>query len=120
MEAALNNDIVANDDSGTGRTENGYVNVSSADPADSPSRELARYAQRYIPGLRTELVFRANRFARGGDHSAFVTNGFAAVRFTTPAENQQSQHTASDTFEKSSPEYTARVARVNAAWQASG
>lgn len=119
IEAMLNNDIVGNDDAGNGFKESGLVRVFSDDPADSVSRELARYvrlcAQRYVPGFRADLVLRADRFSRGGDHSPFVADGFAGVRFTTAAENLPVQHTANDTFDKASPGYTANVARVNGA-----
>jgi hypothetical protein len=97
--------------------------VFSEEPADSPSRELARYiretAQRYLPSFKAEPVFRQDRFARGGDHSPFNANGFTAVRFTSAAENLGIQHTANDTYDKSSPEYATNVARVNAAVAAS-
>jgi hypothetical protein len=123
IDAVLNNDIVGNDDAGNGLKESGLVHVFSDDPADSVSRELARYirscAQRYVPGFRAELVFRSDRFSRGGDHTPFVANGMAGVRFTTPAENLPVQHTANDTFDKASPGYTANVARVNGAALAS-
>jgi hypothetical protein len=119
IEAVLNNDIVGNDITGLGRADNSLVHVFSEDPDDSASRELARYirdtAQRYVPSFKADLVFRADRFSRGGDHTPFNTDGFAAVRFTTPAENLGVQHTAEDTFEKASPAYTTSVARVNAA-----
>ncbi len=119
IEAVLNNDIVGNDVSGNGRSENGLVHVFSDEPADSLSRELARYvrdmAMSYVPSFKADLVFRADRFSRGGDHTPFSTDGFAAVRFTTPAENLGVQHTADDTLDKTSPSYTANVARVNAA-----
>jgi hypothetical protein len=123
IEAMFNNDIVGNDVSGNGRKEDGLVHVFSEDPDDSPSRELARYireaGQRYVPGFKAELVFRNDRFGRGGDHTGFNQNGFTAVRFTTAAENLESQHTANDTLEKTSPSYNANVARVNAAGLAS-
>ena len=123
IEAVLNNDIIGNDVGGDGQTANRLVNVYSDDPADSPSRTLARYvketAERYVPGMKANPVFRADRFGRGGDHTPFAANGFAAVRFTTPVENLQAQHSANDTFDKASPAYTAMVARVNAAAAAS-
>lgn len=119
IEAVFNNDIVGNDVSGSGRTENGLVHVFSEDPNDSASRQLARYvrdaAQRYVPGFKADLVFRNDRFGRGGDHTPFNQDGFTAVRFTTAAENLESQHTANDTLEKTAPRFTANVARVNAA-----
>lgn len=123
IEAVFNNDIVGNDVSGNGHAENGLVHIYSEDPDDSPSRELARYirdsAQRYVPGFTADLVFRNDRFGRGGDHTPFNQDGFTAVRFTTAAENLESQHTANDTLEKTSPSYNANVARVNAAGLAS-
>lgn len=119
IEAVLNNDIVGNDVAGDGRSENRLVHVFSPEPADSPSRELARYirdmAQRYVPAFQADTVFREDRFGRGGDHTPFALDGFAAVRFTTPAENLGSQHNADDTYDKTSRDYTANVARVNAA-----
>ncbi len=119
IEAVLNNDIVGSETTNTGRTENSYVHVFSEEPMDSGPRAVARYvretAMRYVPGFRVEPVFRADRFSRGGDHTAFTLNGFSAVRFTTPAENLPVQHSANDTFDKASPTYTAQVARVNAA-----
>ncbi len=123
IEAVFNNDIVGYDVTGDGRASNGYVHVFSDEPADSLSREVARYvrecAQRYVPGFRAEPIFRADRFSRGGDHTPFVSDGFAGIRFTTPVENLGIEHTANDTFDKTSPTYTANVARVNGAALAS-
>ncbi len=123
IEAVLNNDVVGVSVAGNGHAENGLVHVFSEEPADSASRELARYiretAQRYLPAFKAEPVFRQDRFARGGDHSPFNANGFAAVRFTSAAENLGIQHTANDTFDKSSPDYATFVARVNGAALAS-
>jgi len=123
IEAVLNNDVVGVSVAGDGHAENGLVHVFSEEPVDSASRELARYiretAQRYVPAFKAEPVFRQDRFARGGDHSPFNANGFAAVRFTSAAENLGIQHTADDTFDKSSPDYTTFVARVNGAALAS-
>ena len=119
IEAVLNNDIVGSETTNMGRTENSYVHVFSDEPADSGPRAVARYvretAQRYVPGFRVEPVLRADRFSRGGDHTPFALDGFSAVRFTTPAENLPIQHSANDTFDKSSPTYTSQVARVNVA-----
>ncbi|HYA17415.1 MAG TPA: M20/M25/M40 family metallo-hydrolase [Bryobacteraceae bacterium] len=119
IEAVLNNDVVGNDVSGNGRAETSFVHVFSEDPDDSTSRELARYIrdcqQKYVPAFRAELVFRNDRFGRGGDHTPFNQDGFTAVRFTTVAENLGAQHSAGDTLDKTSATYTANVARVNGA-----
>jgi hypothetical protein len=123
IDAVFNNDIVGSDDAGNGLRASGLVHVFSEEPADSSSRELARYirdcAQRYVPGFSASPVFRNDRFGRGGDHFPFVMDGYPGVRFTSAAENLKAQHTARDTFEISSPAYTANVARVNAAALAS-
>ena len=123
IDGLFNNDIIGSDVTGNGETSNRYVNVYSADPEDSPMRELARYMKdmnaRYQPGFDVNLVFRHDRFGRGGDHSPFAAAGFPAIRITTPMENFSNQHTATDTFQNTSPKYTALVVRANAAGIAS-
>ncbi len=123
IEAVLNNDIIGSDIAGDGRTDNHRLNVFSEDPQDSPSRQLARYiremGERYVPAMNVDPVFRADRFGRGGDHTPFNLEGFAAVRFSTPTENFANQHSISDTFANTSPAYTTRVIKINAAAAAS-
>jgi putative aminopeptidase FrvX len=119
IEAVFNNDIIGSDKTGNGETSNRYVNVFSEEPNDSLSRQAARYlkemAERYQPGFSVNMVFRHDRFGRGGDHSPFNATGFAAVRITTPMENFSNQHTATDTFANTAPAYTALVTKANAA-----
>lgn len=119
VDGVLNMDIIGDDTAGNGQKMSHVVRLFSAEPNDSPSRALARYvremAERYLPSMKVDLVFRADRFARGGDHTPFAERGFAAVRFTEPNENYGHQHTVDDTFAHTSPDYTARVAKVNAA-----
>jgi hypothetical protein len=119
IEAVFNNDIIGSNMTGNGETSNRYVNVYSEEPNDSLSRQAARYlkamAERYQPGFEVNLVFRHDRFGRGGDHSPFAASGFAAVRITTPMENFSNQHTATDTFANTAPAYTALVTKANAA-----
>ncbi len=123
IDAVLNNDIIGSEVSGNGFRDNGSVRVFSEDPNDSPSRQLARYIHAagalYFPALRADMIFRADRFGRGGDHTPFNQQQFAAVRFTTPAENFSNQHTATDTFANTSVPYTTRVAKLNMAAAAS-
>jgi hypothetical protein len=123
IEAMLNNDIIGTDVAGNGSSANNRVRLFSEGPEDSPSRALARYvketAERYMPSMTVDMIFRRDRFSRGGDHTSFVHDGYAAVRFTTPSENYANQHTATDTFASSSPAYTTRVAKMNAAALAS-
>ncbi len=123
IEAVLNNDIIGSDVSGNGRAENRRVSVFSEDPQDSSSRQLARYireiGERYVPSMKVDPVFRADRFGRGGDHTPFNQEGFAAVRFSTPVENFANQHSITDTFANTSASYIARVTKVNGAVAAS-
>lgn len=123
IEAVLNNDIIGSDVSGNGRSDTNVLRVFSSGPDDAPARELARYtkliAERYVPSMQVEMVFRGDRFLRGGDHRPFVEQGFAAVRLTTASENYDNQHTVTDTFANTSVPYAARVARMNAAVLAS-
>jgi hypothetical protein len=123
IDAVLNNDIIGNDVAGNGKAATASVRIFADEPMDASSRSLARYIKSigeiYYPSLTADLVFRADRFGRGGDHTPFHRAGFAAVRFTTSAEFYANQHTATDTFANASPAYTARVARLNAAVAAS-
>ena len=119
IEGVFNNDIIGSDVTGNGETNNRYVNVYSEEPNDSTSRQLARFLQsvnqRYQPGFNVNLVFRHDRFSRGGDHSPFNAAGYPAIRLTTPMENFSNQHTATDTFANTDPAYTTLVAKANAA-----
>src|SRR5262249_56653639 len=119
IEAVLNNDIIGSDVGGDGRTENRRLNIFSEDPIDSSSREIARYikeiGERYVPSMDVDLVFRADRFGRGGDHTPFNQEGFGAGRFSTPVENFANQHSATDTFANTSPSHIAPVTKVNGA-----
>ena len=63
---------------------------------DSKSRELARYVkeigERYVDNLEVVMVYRTDRFLRGGDHLPYLKNGFTAVRITEMNENFNHQH----------------------------
>ena len=63
---------------------------------DSKSRELARYVkeigERYVDHLGVVMVYRRDRFLRGGDHLPYLNNGFTAVRITEMNENFARQH----------------------------
>jgi hypothetical protein len=123
IEAVLNNDIIGSDVSGNGRSATNLLRVFSSGPDDSATRELARYtkliAERYVPSMQVQMVFRGDRFLRGGDHRPFVDAGFAAVRLTSASENYDNQHTTTDTFANTSVPYATRAVRMNAAVLAS-
>jgi hypothetical protein len=119
IEAVLNNDIVGNDRGGNGIVDGASIRVYSEGPEDSPSRELARFVQRwgmrYVPSHTVRPMARPDRFSRGGDHSAYNQYGFAAVGFRESREDFTRQHDPRDTFDGLSPAYLAQNARVNAA-----
>jgi hypothetical protein len=147
LEAVLNNDIVGGDKSA--EQDHSVVRVfSEGVPAateqdirrirglggesDSGSRQLARYiadvGRAYDAGLRPMLVFRLDRYLRGGDHFAFNQQGFSAVRFTEFREDFHHQHQNvrtengveyGDTAKFVDYDYVAHVARLNAATLAS-
>lgn len=119
IDAVFNNDIVGNTTGGNGVVDGASVRVFSQGPEDSPSRQLARYirrhAARYVPGHTVRLIARADRFGRGGDHTAFNEQGYTAVRITESKENYARQHTVADTPDGVDARYLAQNARVNAA-----
>lgn len=95
---------------------------------DSPARELARFsaevAANNATGMNLAVIYRLDRFLRGGDHSPFLQAGYPAVRYTEPNEDFKHQHqdlrTENDTvygdlIEFVDFEYTARVGKVNLA-----
>jgi len=63
---------------------------------DSKSRQLARYiketGERYVDNLKVKLIYRTDRFLRGGDHIPYLQNGFTAVRITEMNEDYTRQH----------------------------
>lgn len=95
---------------------------------DSASRQLARFvrdvADNDATGMRVRVVYRRDRYLRGGDHIPFLERGYPAARFTEPAEDFAHQHQDvrvedgkqyGDLPEFCDFGYIARVARVNAA-----
>lgn len=119
IEAVLNNDIIGGAVAGNGRMGNGSINVYSDDVMDSANQALARYArrigERYLPSMKVNTVFVQDRLGRGGDHTPFQWEGYAAVRFTSPNENFEHEHTATDLPMYMSIPYNARAARINLA-----
>ncbi|MFO0954708.1 MAG: hypothetical protein U0835_26795 [Isosphaeraceae bacterium] len=104
----------------------------SAARTTGPSRQVARFikeaAERYLNDFEVTLVFRRDRYGRGGDHIPFNERGYAAVRLTEPNEDFSRQHERvetrdgvayGDVVERVEFDYVARVARVNAAALAS-
>ena len=99
---------------------------------DLPTRQLARYIQeaaaKYVKDIRVDVIWRRDRYLRGGDHFPFLEEGYPAVRFTEPVEDWRHQHQDvrvengvqfGDLPEFVDFGYVASVARVNAAALAS-
>jgi Zn-dependent M28 family amino/carboxypeptidase len=115
IEAMLNNDIMGSNNSNeTNIINNTQVRIFSeafsvADTGrrfqqirslglenDGKARQLARYikevGERYVDQLEVKMIYRNDRFLRGGDHTPFVAQGYAAVRITEMNENYYHQH----------------------------
>ena len=109
-------DMIGNIEGGSGRIDNSRMRVFSDGPMDSPSRQLARYAkhvgERYFPSVEVDLIYRADRFGRGGDHTPFVQEGWAGIRMMEANENYARQHTIDDTFDHMSLDYCTRNIRI--------
>jgi hypothetical protein len=115
IDAMLNNDIMGSNNSNetniidntkvrvfseafsvqdTGRAFQNIRNLGLEN--DGKTRQLARYlkevGERYVENLEVMMIYRNDRFLRGGDHTPFVQRGFAAVRITEMNENYNHQH----------------------------
>ncbi len=127
VDAVLSNDIVGNSASLNGQSDKHHIRVFSEElPTPAPrgstspshnSRELARFiewnSRGKIRGFEPKLVFRRDRFQRGGDHTSFNLEGFTAVRLTEVYEEFSRQHTKEDLVQYVDFNYLANVARLN-------
>ena len=145
LKAVLNNDMIGNIEGVNGVINNttarifaeGTRQTESEDDirnrrfrggeVDSPSRNLARYidwmADRYIPNLDTMVVYRLDRFRRGGHHRPFNDLGFPGVRIMETNENYNRQHqdlrtengiVYGDTIDGVNFDYAAKITALNA------
>ncbi len=150
LDAVINNDIIGNITGVNGVTNNttarvfseGTRYVETDDEArlrrfqggevDSASRNIARYvdqmADLYIPNLDVMMVYRLDRFGRGGHHRPFNEVGFPAVRIMETNENYTQQHQDlrvedgieyGDTLEHVNFQYAAKLTALNAVTLAS-
>ena len=89
----LDDDIVGADSAaGAPHRVRVFSGNGEIDDNDSPSRELARSVEDIDGRDAVRLIFRIDRYARGGDHYPFYKAGLPAVRFTEPLENYAHQH----------------------------
>src|SRR5690349_23833363 len=150
VDAMFTNDIVGNTLGGNGVRDRGHVRVfsegvpSNETPAeattrrsvggenDSASRQLARFIKEtgdaFVPQFKVTMIYRRDRYGRGGDHIPFLERGYPAVRFTEVNEEFRHQHQNvrvengvqyGDLPQFVDFAYVANVARVNAAALAS-
>ena len=146
IEADLNNDIIGNSIGIGGMKDSGHVRVfsegtkavESASQAnrrrynggenDSPSRNLARFidtlADHHVDGLDVKMVYRTDRFGRGGDQTRLLEAGYPAVRITESVEHYDRQHQNvrvengrryGDLIDGVDFQYLAKVTRLNVA-----
>jgi len=146
IDAMFTNDIVGNTLGGNGLRDRNQVRVfSEGVPSneteaeattrrsvggenDSASRQLARFIKEtcdaYVPPMKAWMIYRRDRYGRGGDHIPFLERGYPAVRFTEVNEEFRHQHQNvrlengvqyGDLPEFVDFAYVANVARVNAA-----
>ena len=114
VEADLNNDIIGNSLGVDGAVDNSHVRVFSegtrdleteaeakairynGGEIDSPSRNLARFmanlGERYLTNFHVKLVYRTDRYGRGGDQNPVLQAGYPAVRVTEAKENYTREH----------------------------
>lgn len=114
IDAVINNDMVGNTRGIDGVHENTKARVfapglpantpaaelrrilTNGGELDTPSRQLARYidtvADRYFPNLDVEIIYRLDRYGRGGHHTPFFNMGAAAVRLMEAHEDYTRQH----------------------------
>lgn len=119
--AVINNDTIGSPSEHADKASKQCVRVFSEEylgPAGEPhqSRELARYIEycsQSVRGFRVRLVYRKDRFGRGGDHSPFVAEGFSGVRITETYEDFPRQHTVEDVADRVDWNYLRNVAKVN-------
>ena len=114
LEGVLNNDMIGNTEGITGVVNNTEARVfapglpatataaelrrvlTTGGELDTPSRQLARYvvevAERYVPNLDVHLIYRLDRYGRGGHHTPFFEQGYPAVRLMEAHEHYDRQH----------------------------
>jgi len=144
VQANLNNDIVGNSEGQSGIVDTTRVRVFSegtktvetetqansrrynGGEVDSSSRNLARFidgiADRYLTNFDVEMIYRTDRFGRGGDQVEMLRAGFPAVRISEGAENYDRQHQDlrvedgvhyGDTIDGVDFDYLAQATRLN-------
>ncbi len=150
IDAVINNDMIGNFHGITGVIDNTTARVfapgihpeteprelsrllRTGGELDTPSRELARYidrvADQYLTNLDVQVIYRLDRYGRGGHHTPFFMEGYPAVRLMETNENYNRQHQDlrvedgieyGDVIEGVDFDYAAKLTALNAATLAS-
>jgi hypothetical protein len=112
VDAMINLDIIGSSTSPNGAIVDDRIRLFSAEPNNSPSRNLARMvnliASRHVPMMSIEVEATVDREGRFSDHISFSDAGFAAVRFIEFLEDPNRNHTDRDTIDAVRPSYLLR------------
>ena len=123
VDAMFTNDIISSSTGANGVRDDRTVRVFSEGVPTNETKQEAD-TEEYVPGFRVWMIYRRDRYLRGGDHIPFLEQGYAAVRFTEPNENYNHQHQNvrvengvqyGDLPQFDDFAYIAQVARVNCA-----
>jgi hypothetical protein len=116
VDYMINMDIIGSSTGPNGSFIDNQIRLFSAEPNDSPSREMARVfnlvASRYVPDMSIVLEGSVDREGRYSDHMSFNDAGMAAVRFIEALENPNLQHTDRDRWEAMRPNYLTRATQT--------
>jgi hypothetical protein len=99
VEGMITNDIVGGAAGGEGDVDNHTVRIFSANPkgaGEGSARHWARFVRDgvrvWLPHVNARLIYRLDRFGRGGDHVPFFEKGFPAIRFSEANEDYKHEH----------------------------
>ncbi len=116
LRGMINMDIVGSEVGRNGEIDHRTIRLFSAEPNDSPSRQLARqmalFVGMYLDDVDPVLQSAEERVGRWGDHQSFSAAGYPSVRIIQGLEDVSRQHTPRDTIDNVQPAYLMRTTRA--------